>query len=159
MDKIEKMAQLVKELEKASNGVENGIAAMFGATEESGAAFNQMWDYARKNGFVDPITGTITERPILKIYANFGVLAHEKQTVYTYASKQSEVYEEIYIEVLEGFKVYDQEAGTGIVLSADEGYDYSVDELLKNVGGAPAFVYIGKDGGYRTFNSRVLEEL
>ena len=34
MDKIEKMAQLVKEWEKASNSAENGIAAMFGTTED-----------------------------------------------------------------------------------------------------------------------------
>lgn len=168
MDKIEKMEQLVKAWEKASNGVENGIAAMFGATEESEAAFNQMWDYARKNGFVDPFTSTITERPILKIYANSGVLAHEKQTVYTYANKESDVCEEIYIEVPEGFKVYDQSDGMGIILSTDDGYDYTVDELLGNindapvltkVNDAPVFKYVGKDGGHRTFKCKVLEAI
>lgn len=157
MDKIEKMAQLVKEWEKASNGVENGIVAMFGVIEESGNALEEMWDYARKNGFVNPFTKTITDRPILEIYANHGVLSHEKDAVYTYANKQSEITDKLYIEIPKGFKVYEQADGTEIILSADEGYDYTVDELLENVGNSPAFVYVGKDGGYRTFKCRVLE--
>ena len=159
MDKIEKMQELVKEFEKASDGTQNGIAAMFGATEESSNAFNEMWDYARENGFVNPFTKTITDRPVIKIYANYGVLPHEKETVYTYSSKQSEICEELYIEIPEGFKVYEQVDGAGTILSADEGYDYTVDELLKNVGGSPAFAYVGKDGGYRTFKCRILEEV
>lgn len=155
MDKIEKMQELVKDWEKSSN---ESVSAMFGATQESGEAFEKMWDYAKRNGFVNPITGTITERPVIKIYANHGVLAHEKETVYTYSNRQSKFCDEIYIEIPEGFKVYDQADGIGIILSADEGYDYVVDELLKNVGDSPAFAYVGKDGGHRTIKCKVLEE-
>ena len=153
MDKLEKMQELVKEFEKY------GVDAMFGTTEESANAANEMWDYARDNGFVNPFTNTITDRPVLMIYANYGLLAHEKEAVYTYSSKQSEICEELYIEIPEGFKIYEQTGGTGIILNAEEGYDYTVDELLKNVGGSPAFAYVGKDGGYRTFKCRVLEEV
>lgn len=133
MDKIEKMAQLMRIEDDA------------------------MWDFARKNGFVNPYTGTITDRPVLRIYANYGVLSHEKQVVYTYANTISDIYEEVYVEVPEGFKVYDSADGLSIIISASEGYDYMVDELLKNVGGVPAFVYVGKDGGHRTVKCRVLE--
>lgn len=157
MDKIEKMDLLCKTWDDMSDGNKYGIAAMFGVTEESEKAFNEMWDYAKNNGFVNPFTGTITDRPVIKIYANYGVISSEKKTVYTYSSKGFEICDEIYIEIPEGFKVYDQADGIGIILSADEGYDYTVDELLKNVGDAPAFCYVGKDGGYRTIKCRVVE--
>ncbi len=107
---------------------------------------------------LNPFTKTITDRPIIKIYANYGVLAHEKTTVYTYANNASEIYDEIYIEIPEGFKVYEQADGIGIILSADKGYDYTVDDLLRNVGGTPAFVYVGKDGRRRTSKCKILEE-
>lgn len=157
MDKIEKMEKITEEWEKAINNAEDRVAAMFGATEESDKTFNAMWDYARKNGFVNPLTGTITDRPVIKIYANYGVLSSERKIVYTYSSKASEIFDEIYIEIPAGFKVYDQSDGIGIILSADEGYDYTVDELLKNVGDAPVFCYVGKDGGYRAIKCRVVE--
>lgn len=156
MDKIEKMQELVKKWEKYSN---ESVASMFGVTKESGEAFEKMWDYAKRNGFVNPITGTITDRPVIKIYANYGVLSHEKETVYTYSSKQSEFCDEMYIEIPEGFKVYNHEDGIDIILSTDEGYDYAVDELLKNVGDSPTFAYVGKDGGYRSIKCKVLEEI
>lgn len=158
MDKIEKMAQLVKKWEKASNETENGIIAMFGTTEESGKALNAMWDYAKKNGFVNPFTKTLTDRPILKIYSNYRVLGI-REVVYTYASHQLDIFDELYIEIPEGFKIYDQAAGIGLIISTDEGYDYTVDELLKNVDDTPAFAYVGKDGGYRTIKCKVLEEV
>ncbi len=158
MDKIEKMQELVKEFKKASDVTKNGIAAMFLETEESSNAFNKMWDYARENGFVNPFTKTTTDRPVIKIYANYGVLSHEKEAVYTYANC-ADTYDELYIEIPEGFKVYENADGEGIILSTDEGYDYTVDELLRNVGDAPAFAYVGKDGGYRTFKCRILEEV
>lgn len=158
MDKIEKMAQLVKKNTEASDGQKHGIAAMFGATEESAKAFNEMWEYARKNGFVNPFTKTITNRPILKIYANYGVLASEKKAVYSYSNPITEINDELYIEIPGGFKVYDSTNSAEIILSTEDGYDYTVDELLKNVGDAPSFVYVGKDGGYRTIKCMVLQE-
>lgn len=153
MDKIEKMAQLVRDYEKASNGAET----MFELTEESGKAFDQMWDYAKNNGFVNPFTETLTDRPVIKIYANYGVLSHEKETVFTYANNVSEIYDEIYIEIPEKFKVYGNDSDTEILLSANDGYDYTVDELIKNIGDVPSFVYVGKDGGYRTIKCKVLD--
>ncbi len=158
MDKIEKMAQLVKEWEKASNSAENGIAAMFGTTEESAGSYEKMWNYAKNNGFINPFTGTITDRPILKIYANYKLLG-SRGIVYTYASQQSDIFDELYIEIPEGFNVYDQADGMGLIISADEGYDYEVDELLTNASDNPAFVYVGKDGRYCTIKCKVLEEV
>lgn len=156
MDKIKKMHKLVQEWQKLSS---ESVSAMFGSTQESGEAFEKMWDYAKRNGFVNPITGTITDCPVIKIYANHGVLSREKETVYTYSNKKSEFFDEIYIEIPESFKVYNQEGGTEIILSADGGYDYTVDELLKNVGDSPAFSYIGKNGVYHTIKCKVLEEI
>lgn len=50
------MKRLVDEFDKASN---ESVAAMFCMTEESATAFENMWNYARENGFVSEY-GTIS---------------------------------------------------------------------------------------------------
>ena len=62
----------------------------------------------------------------IPIYKSYGVLAHEYQPVYTWACPQSEIYDEIIVEVpnVDGENCYGQPLvnfGDGVVSSAPDG--------------------------------------
>ena len=73
---------------------------------------------------------------IISIYKSYGVLAHEKEPVYTYGNPASEIYDVVSVEIPETFKPC--EAVNDNILVHVGGYDYLINEVLTNVGDAPA---------------------
>lgn len=76
---------------------------------------------------------------IVKLYKSYGVLAHEKEPVYTYSNPASEIYDVISVEIPETFKpreaVY---IASDTILVHVGDWDLLLDEALTNVGDAPA---------------------
>lgn len=72
------------------------------------------------------------------IYKSYGVLAHEKQPVYTFDRPVSEIYEEISVLVPDGWRVAENTYGETIVESP-HGIYYLGQEILTTWGDAPAF--------------------
>ena len=88
------------------------------------------------------------------IYDNYGVLAHEKQHVYTTAPEATaDVSEPFYIIIPEGMHPYVTEAGE-VALSLPNGYNPC---LLREVlatarDGMPMISYIDRNGEKHTFH-------
>lgn len=73
---------------------------------------------------------------IISIYKSYGVLAHEKEPVYTYGNPASEIYDVVSVEIPETFSPC--EAVNDNILVHVGGYDYLINEVLTNAGDAPA---------------------
>ena len=86
------------------------------------------------------------------IYKSYGVLAHEKQPVYTFDRPASEIYDEISALVPDGWRTAENAYGETIVESP-HGITYLGNEILTTWGDAPAFRW--HDG--RTDRHLVLE--
>lgn len=83
------------------------------------------------------------EKNVKKIYAYYGVLAHEKQPMYRAHHIKDEICEELYVD-LTGYKTWETAIGEiGITIS---GKDYLLDEVLTNDGDKPALRWC--DGHY-----------
>ena len=78
MSKREKMKELMDKWDSVSV---RSIADMCAATEESSEIFNEMWDFAKKNGFVNKNGVIFLNNESIEIYKNYGCLAHEKMIV------------------------------------------------------------------------------
>ena len=88
------------------------------------------------------------------IYDNYGVLAHEKQHVYTTAPESTAVISEpFYIILPEDLHPYLTEAGE-VALSVPDGFNpYLLRELLATApDGMPILSYIGRDGRQHVFH-------
>lgn len=86
----------------------------------------------------------------IKIFANYGVLAAEKRIVYTYGNPQptAVTWDEITVEIPDGWDYYESEWGFGIV-TAPWGQNYEINQIL---GGdkSPVFSALDKNGkGHR----------
>lgn len=87
---------------------------------------------------------------IVKIYANYGVLAHEKETVYTIAPHENAtVSEPVTVTIPESVNPCKNEAGE-IIVTLD-GMAYLLSEVLTNAGNRPVLRWY--DGrGYKTLS-------
>ena len=67
----------------------------------------------------------------LTIYENYGVLAAEKRSVYTFGGPHSTAvaWEKLRVQVPDGWEAYENEAGDTII-TAPWGWCYTVNELL-----------------------------
>lgn len=74
----------------------------------------------------------------IEIYKSYGVLAHEKQPVYTFDRPASEIYDVISVRIPDGWSTAENAYGETIVESP-EGIYYLGEEILGNWGDAPAF--------------------
>ena len=73
-----------------------------------------------------------------EIYKSWGVLAHEKQPVYTFDVPASDIYDKISIEIPDGWSISENTVGQTLVDSPD-GITYLGYEILTNWGDSPAF--------------------
>lgn len=88
------------------------------------------------------------------IYDNYGVLAHEKQHVYTIAPEATaDVSEPFYIIIPEGMHPYITTEGF-VALSVPSGHNpYLLQDLLDTArDGMPILRYIGRDGKRHVFH-------
>lgn len=79
----------------------------------------------------------------LKIYANYGVLAYEKETIYTaYAPEATAtVSEEVTVYVPEGFEVGQNALGNILVDSDKLDFTYDLNEILGSNDDKPCFTW------------------
>lgn len=88
---------------------------------------------------------------IVTIFKSYGVLAHEKQPVYTFGARASEIYDKIRVEVPAcGVNQF------GEPLIEIDGLTYSLSELLTNRGEKPAILIPG-DSKYSHY--KILKEV
>lgn len=127
MNKIERMAQLMREQEEKCSG---SIAAMFGVTKESADAFGEMWDYAKANGFVHP-NGHIMDRQFIEIYKNYGCLGAEKRAVYTYGGQAETAVcsDTLFVKIPEGWELDENIMGEKIVTDP-YGENWTINQVL-----------------------------
>lgn len=78
----------------------------------------------------------------MKIYASYGVLAHEKRPVYTVEAPAGDICDELTVELPEGWELAENEAGAPL-LTMPTGETYLARELLTNRGDAPALRWYG----------------
>lgn len=107
------------------------IADMCAYTEESSKVFNEMWDFARANGFVNK-NGTISLNcTSIDIYKNYGCLSNEKRNVYTYGNPEAtaKCYDVTTVKIPDGWETFESFAGETI-LTAPWGKNYRVHEVL-----------------------------
>lgn len=107
------------------------IADMCAATEESSEIFNEMWDFAKKNGFVNKNGVIFLNNESIEIYKNYGCLAHEKMIVYTYGSPEetAKCYDKITVKIPDGWETFENYMGETI-LTAPLGKNYTIHEVL-----------------------------
>lgn len=74
----------------------------------------------------------------MTIYKSYGVLAHEKQPVYSFDCPASEIYDEISVLVPYGWSISENTVGQTLVDSPD-GITHLGNDILTNWGDAPAF--------------------
>lgn len=82
----------------------------------------------------------------IKGYANYGVLAHEKQTIFTISSPHhhASVSEEIVISVPDGWEVSENASGN-ILIDTPQCETYMADEIISSRSDAPVLSwYDGK---------------
>lgn len=72
----------------------------------------------------------------VNVYASYGVLAHEKQPVYTVGNPESDINEKITVDIPEKFSPCENEIGD-ILVTIDGGI-YTLHEVLTNKGDKPA---------------------
>lgn len=74
----------------------------------------------------------------IKGYANYGVLQHEKQTIFTCSNPHphADVSEEVEISLPEGFLTSEDEHGS-VLIAIPDGDTYTVNEILKSWGDYP----------------------
>lgn len=83
----------------------------------------------------------------LNVFKSYGVLAHEKNPVYTGGRPASDIYDVVAVDIPESFPVWQNEAGSYIVTIDGEAYD--LNEVLSNRGDRPVLSWY--DGrSYRT---------
>lgn len=83
----------------------------------------------------------------LNVFKSYGVLAHEKNPVYTVGRPASDIYDVVTVDIPESFPVWQNEAGSHIV--SIDGEIYSLNEVLSNRGDRPVLSWY--DGrSYRT---------
>lgn len=85
------------------------------------------------------------------IYAHYGVLAHEKQPVYSTAGKQGDLCDKLTVEIpFPTWRNYMDEIGVTI-----DGRDYLLDTVLTNWGDKPAIVWNDGQGGHHVILQEV----
>lgn len=94
----------------------------------------------------------------LEIYANYGVLAHEKKVIYTYPeSKSSAKYsEKITVEIPESVKCSENYYGEILLEVPGSHYTYLVRELLSSQLNKPALAWIDNQGRQHTAILKVI---
>ena len=98
----------------------------------------------------------------IEIYANYGVLAAEKRTVYTFdgAHTSATCSEKMTVVVPDGWEIYQNQMGQTMV-TAPWGWDYDINEVLTDINGRAAFRALDKNMSYKTaylFTPEELEE-
>lgn len=78
------------------------------------------------------------------IYKSYGVIAHEKQPVYTFDNPASEIYDEISVSIPAGWSIAENAAGETLVESPD-GITYLGNKILSSWGDSPAFCWSDGD--------------
>ena len=76
----------------------------------------------------------------MKVYKSYGVLAHEKQPVYTVDLPASEIYDVVNVDLPEGWGTAEGAMGDQLICSP-EGDTYLASEILTNWGDRPALVW------------------
>ena len=86
----------------------------------------------------------------IKGYANYGVLAHEKQVIFTVETKHphADVSEEVEMELPEGWKVAETESGV-LLIESPEGETWPADKVIDSFADAPALSYFDGVKGHR----------
>lgn len=86
----------------------------------------------------------------IKGYANYGVLSHEKQTIFTAGEKNTyaKVSEEIEITLPDGWTGAENQAGMPLIISPD-GETYKADEILSSYGDNPVLSWYDGAKGHR----------
>lgn len=128
MNKREKMKELIKKYENISS---QSIPDMCAATEEASKAFNDMWDFAKENGFVNSNGVISLDCESIEIYKNYGCLSAEKKYIYTYGNPEAtaKCYDIISVKIPDGWETYENLAGETILNSPDR-KNYTVHEVL-----------------------------
>ena len=98
----------------------------------------------------------------IEIYANYGVLAAEKRTVYTFggAHPHATCSDKMTVVIPDGWVLYRNQIGQTMI-TAPWGWDYDINEVLTDINGRAAFRAMDKNMSYKTaflFTPEELEE-
>lgn len=79
----------------------------------------------------------------IKIYANYGCLAAEKRTIYTYGNpaESAVTYDILTVKIPNGYSAFENNSGE-LIVESPWGRNYTVNELLAGSKKNPAFVAI-----------------
>lgn len=96
----------------------------------------------------------------IDIFLNYGVLGDEKMNVYTHAAEHPNAVcsDEITVLVPDEWEIWTNHAGQTMV-TAPWGWDYTIDEVLKDTKGIPAFCAKDKNQVPHTVYLYTKEEL
>lgn len=146
------MHAIAAQLESEGYDLDNLVAD--GHAYEIDGHTNDGWLYEDE---VDPscVGDVVTrKRPkdICKIkgYANYGVLNHEKQTIFTYSNPHphADVAEEVVITLPEGFVTSEDGLGS-VFIAIPDGNTYTVSEILRSWGDHPVMEWYDGQNTHR----------
>lgn len=82
----------------------------------------------------------------IEIYRNYGVLGSEKRNIYTFGGEHpnAKCSDKMTVIVPDGWDVYENQVGKTMV-SSPWGWDYEINEILKDKNGLPSFQALDKD--------------
>lgn len=83
-------------------------------------------------------------------YANYGVLTHEKQVIFTVANKHphADVSEAVEMVIPDGWDVAENDMGTILIISPD-GITYTADEIISSFGDKPVLEWYDGENSHR----------
>lgn len=86
----------------------------------------------------------------IKGYANYGVLAHEKQTIFTVAAPhpRTKVAEKVEITIPDGWEVSENATGEKLIGTPD-GKTYLADEIISSYGDSPVLSWFDGNNSHR----------
>lgn len=91
----------------------------------------------------------------IEIYAEYGVLAHEKKPVWR--EGRSDIWDNYTVEIPEGWETAENEAGD-ILLTNPEGQTFFPRQLLISDAEKPQFLYLDKNGHRKCIDLKIINQ-
>lgn len=78
----------------------------------------------------------------IELFANYGVLAHEKQPCFTYGVEHNfaDYSEKITVEIPEDFEILETQTGLSVKVP-EMNFTYDINEILGNIKNEPCFTW------------------
>ena len=90
-----------------------------------------------------------------QIFANYGMLGHEKQTVYTADYPGSDIYDVVTVDIPDRFEVYETVTGSSAIIDPVNGH-YLLNDTLASINDLPYLSIVSYAGKRYLYKLNIL---